>query len=221
MTWVNGSVLAAGTGAGAAITVPSGAAALHIATVGIYLESTAPITPPAGFTNKASLQTSATARGRLDVFWKRLTGADSGTYSFTFSSTFRSAACGLWSGRVTTGDPFDGFVAGSTAESVAAVTTLNVSATPAAALGDSVGFWTNFNGGGGFTQPTNYLERADTAVLTMCTRDAIASGATGNVTATQTISDFMKAFLGVLAADTGGGAPVKTPAQISQYAGYY
>lgn len=189
----------------AAVPVPASAAINDIAVVGLYMESTAAISGggiPAGFTNKVSLQNTAASRGRLDVFWKRLTAADSGTYTFSWSgATFRAAACGLWSGRITTGDPFDNFVLGTgSAESTVTVTTLNVAASPAASLGDAVGFWTNFNGGAAFTPPGSYTEQQDVSgVITLDTRDAIAAGATGNVTATASITDFMKAFLGVLA----------------------
>ena len=193
-------------GTTAVLPVPTGAAIGDIAVVGIYKESTAAVTPPDGtWTSKASLTTSATARGGLHVFWKRLTAADTGSYTFTWTgSTFRAAAAGLWSGRLASGDPFDGTV--GTAESTTGVTTLNVSTSPAAANGDAVGFWTNFNGGGAFTAPTNYTERQEVSgVITLDTRDAVASGSTGNVTATCTITDFEKAFLGALAEATAGG----------------
>lgn len=220
MAFRSASSLTGASAANAAVPVPTGAAINDIAVVGIYMESAAAVTPPAGFTNKVSLQASVATRGRLDVFWKRLSAADSGTYSFTFTSTFRAAGCGLWSGRVTTGDPFDNFVGGTgSAESTAAVTQLPVAASPAAANGDAIGFWTNFNGGATFTVPTNYTQRQSVSgVLAMETRDAIAAGATGNVTATASISDFMKAFLGVLAP---AGAVVKAPTVVSQYAGFY
>jgi hypothetical protein len=204
---------------GAAVPVPSGAAANDIAVVGIYIEDTITITPPSGFTLKADLRSSATTRGGLVVYWKRLTGADSGTYSFTWTGTpWRGANCGLWSGRVTSGDPFDGTV--GTAESTSTVTTLNVSTSPAGSNGDALGFWTNFNGGCSFTAPTNYTERADNAdVMCLDSRDAVSSGSTGSISATANITDFMKAFLGVLA--VAGATPSKNPSLVSQYASFY
>lgn len=220
MTFVNFSTLAAGSGTNAAVPVPSGSANLHIAVVGLYMESTATITTvPSGFTNKVNLATSATARGRLVVYWKRLSATDSGTYTFAWSgSTFRSGACGLWSGRVTSGDPFTG-TAGS-AESGATVTSLAVSTAPLVAAGDAVGFWTNFNGGGGFNALANYTERMDTAVLCMETRDNIAAGSTGSISPVHTTTDFMKAFLGVLA-PASAGAPISVPPIRSQYTGFF
>lgn len=203
-TVVNGS-----SAASAAPAVPTGAATGDIAVVAIYKENAAAITAPAGFTNKVALTTSPTTQGSLHVYWKRLTAADSGTYSFTWTgSTWCAAVCGLWSGRVASGDPFDGTV--GTAESVGSVSTLNVSTSPATASGDAVGVWTNFNGGATFTPPTNYTERHDDPVITLDTRDNVASGSTGNTTATATVSDFMKAFLGVLKVAGGLSASIGT-----------
>jgi hypothetical protein len=200
-----GSVLGGTSTTSAAVPVPTGAAIGDIAVVGIYKESTAAITPPTGFTQKSSLTTSATARGSLTVFWKRLTAADTGTWTFTWSAaTYRASVGAVFSGRIATGDPFDGTV--GTAESTTGVTTLNVSTSPAAASGDAVGMWTNFNGGASWTAPANYTQRNNTAEMVMETRDNVAAGTTGNVTATATITDFMKAFIGVLAAATGGGS---------------
>lgn len=225
MTYRSSAILTGASAATAAVPVPAGATIGDIAVVGLYMESTAAVTPPAGFTNKVSLQTSAGTRGRLDVFWKRLTAADTGTYSFSWTgSTWRAAICGLWSGRVATGDPFDNFVLGTgSAESTIGVTTLNVSASPAAASGDALGMWTNFSTSTSWTPPTNYTERQDTAEMTLDTRDAIASGSTGNVTATAVTTDFEKAFLGVLAPAAGGGnsnpAGIATETDAAQPAG--
>lgn len=212
MAYRSSSVLAGANGTSAAVPVPAGAAVGDIVTVGIYKENGNAVTAPDGtWTQKAALTTSATTRGSLYVFWKRLTAADTGTYTFTWTgNVWRSAAAGCHSGRASSGDPFDGTV--GTAESTTTVSTLNVSTSPAAANGDAVGFWTNFNGGAGFTAPTGYTERQDSSVITLDTLDAVAAGSTGNVTATATVSDFEKAFLGVLAAASSGNSQAITPA---------
>ena len=202
MAYVSSSSLSGASATSAAIPVPGSSAAGLVAVVGLYMESTAAVTAPAEFgAAKADLQTSAATRGRLVVYSKKLTAADAGTYTFSWTgATFCAGVCAFFSGRAS--DAFDGTP--GTAESVAAVTTLNVSTSPSAENGDAVGLWTNFNGGGGFTQPTNYTERQDVIVITVDTRDAVVSGTTGSVTATHSISDFMKAFLGVLAPDAAG-----------------
>lgn len=205
MAYRSSSILSGASTTSGAIAVPAGAANLDIAVVGFYLESTAAITPPAGFTQKVALTTSAGSHGGLTVFWKRLTGADSGTYSFSWTgAAWREAVCGLWSGRATTGDPFDGTV--GTAESASTTTTLNVSTSPTLANGDALGMWTNFSTSTSWTPPTNYTERQDGPAITLDTRDAVAAGSTGNVSATAVTTDWIKAFLGVLA-PSGGAAP--------------
>ena len=209
MAYVSSSSLSGASATSAAIPVPGSSAAGLVAVVGLYMESTAAVTAPAEFgVAKADLQTSAVSRGRLVVYTKKLTAADAGTYTFTWSgATFRAGTCAFFSGRAS--DQFDGTP--GTDQSVAAVTVLPVSTSPAAANGDAVGFWTNFNGGGGFTQPTNYTERQDVIVLTVDTRDAVVAGSTGSVTATHSISDFMKAFLGVLAPESSVPVPPARP----------
>lgn len=203
MAFRSSSILPAADGlAAVAVPVPAGAAAGDVVVVGIYKENTAAVTgPDATWTEAAALTTSASARGALHVWWKRLTAADTGTYTFSWSGpSFAEAVAGAWSGRAATGDPFDG--APGTAESTAHVTSLPVSATPAAAGGDAVGVWINFNGGVEFTPPANYTERQDGDVTTLDTRDAVAAGSTGSISATVLAaqSNFMKGFLGVLAA---------------------
>ena len=196
MAFRSSSSLAGASSASVAVPVPSGAAVNDIAVVGVYKESTAAVTPPDGsWTEKATLTTSATTRGGLHVFWKRLTAADSGTWTFTWSgAVFSGAVAGLWSGRAISGDPFDGTP--GTAESAVTVTTLNVSASPGNANGDAVGIWTSFNSGATFTAPANYTERQDIGNdLTLDTRDAVVAGSTGSISATSNLTDFMKAFL--------------------------
>jgi hypothetical protein len=200
MTHVASSLLAISEAATCNVPVPAGAASDHIAVVGIYKETTSAITTvPTGFTNKAALVTSADSRGSLHVYWKRLIAADSGTWNFGWTgSAWRSAVAGLWSGRITSGDPFDGTV--GTGESTTTVNVLNVATTPGSAGGDAVGMWTNFAGGNSWTPPTNYTERRDNDTTSLHTRDNVAAGTTGSVTATADVSGFMKAFLGVLSA---------------------
>ena len=199
--------IAAASGTTANIAVPAGAAALDIAVFGLYLEITSAITPPDGtWTNKADLNTSSTTRGRIAVYWKRLTGADSGTYNWSFASSFRAAACGLWTGRATSGDPFDGTPGAQ--QNTSTSTSANTSTIPAASGGDSVGFWSNFNGGGTFNALTNYVEAFDAGVLCMETRDNTAAGSTGTIGPVHTITDFMKGFLGTLAAAGAGPSPL-------------
>jgi hypothetical protein len=191
--------LTGASSATAAVAVPAGAASGDIAVVGIYTESTGAITPPAGFTQKVDLRTGTpSAVGGLVVFWKRLTAADSGTYSFSIATPtqWREAACGLFSGRVASGDPFD---LTSTNETTGAGNITATAISPAASGDDLIGLATNFTGGA-WTPASGLTERQDTgADATLDTADNVASGTTGNKTFTCAGgSAGMKAFLGAL-----------------------
>jgi len=101
--------LAAGNRSTAPVPVPSGVAADNVIITLAHFESDAAITPPSGFTQKYMReQNDAGGAFREYVFWKRATGADSGTYDFSWDAT---SPWSEWvalriSGCVTTGDPF-------------------------------------------------------------------------------------------------------------------
>lgn len=198
------SIVAGADGTSAAVPVPAGAAVGDIVSVGLYKENTNAVTPPAGFTQKVALTTSVNSQGTLYVFWKRLTAADSGSYSFSWSGrVFREATAVCNSGRVATGDPFDGTP--GTVETNSA-NSVSPSTAPAAAGGDAVGFATNFNGGVDFsTSSPGYVKQQDGDVSAAFTADNLGAGAT-TPTFSANITNGMKAFLGVLAAAGGSGA---------------
>lgn len=93
--------------------VPTGAAADHIAVlvVEVWLDtSTDPIiTWPTGFTQKTYYESTTDGFQRVFTAWKRLTGADSGNYTYTITngSYWNQAQCILISGCATAGDPFE------------------------------------------------------------------------------------------------------------------
>lgn len=195
------SISPGATGDTSAVPVPAGAATNDIAVVGIYIENTVAITPPDGtWTQKTDLATGAPASvGRLVVFWKRLTGADSGTWTFTHTASgpYRESAAALFSGRITTGDPFD--VAPGTAEAAGPVAAVTVNAITTATAGDDlVGLATSFTGGA-WTPASGLTERVDGGSdITLDTADGVTAGSTGNKTFTTASSGGMKGFLGAL-----------------------
>lgn len=92
-------------GTSCAVPVPSGAAANDIALVGIehYDGASLTITPPAGFTLLFTVTTSLVT---LRVWWKRLSGGDTGSYTFTWSgSKWNLGHAVLLTGAKTSGDP--------------------------------------------------------------------------------------------------------------------
>src|SRR6185503_13236354 len=200
-----------GTGTSAAIPVPASVAANDIIEVHLYIESTATVTPPTGFTEKTpSSPISATGPGAHThrIFWKRPTGADSGTYSFTWTgAAYREGFALRFTGCVTSGDPYDtGAGAPNSAQASADSTT-----TPAVSLttqgADRLLSWagTNFTGGN-WTPPTSFTERADGAPgdSSGATLTQATAGATGSITGTCSGSGYRTAWLGALLPTSGG-----------------
>jgi hypothetical protein len=212
MAYRTGSVSSvAGTGTSAAVPVPTGAAAGDIVVVGLYLETTdASITAPAGFTLRSEAGSAATglSRGRLFVYWKRLTGSDAGTYSFSWTtSAIYDVAAGAYSGRVTAGDPWDSpqIVAGAASTSL---TTVIPSATVRAG-GDLVAFATFHATAGAtsWTPPSGMTERYDVSGGHLSYADEVTvDGATGTRTFTTvgatTGGTYGRGAMGSLIADT-------------------
>lgn len=220
-----GTYLTGASGTSAAIPVPSGVTADQIILAHLYIESTATVTPPAGFTEAGASPISATGPGAhtLRVFWKRATGADSGTYSFTWTgSAYREGSAQRYTGCITSGSPFDtGAGAPNSAQRSSDATT-----TPAVSLTtqgvDRLLVWagTNFTGGT-WTPPTQgggYTERVDAgADLSVATVAQASAGSTGSVVGTCSTSGYEVAWLGALLPDTGGATatppvPVVAPA---------
>lgn len=99
-----------GQGSSIAVPVPAGAAANDVALVAIEMwwDSGADptVTPAPGFTMVINEVRAATGNQRLKVFWKRLSGADSGSWTFTWDLTqWRMAHALLVTGAALSGDP--------------------------------------------------------------------------------------------------------------------
>jgi hypothetical protein len=110
VAYVSGSTRTYQTGqTTTSVTVPTGTAVNNIVVVDLWVQwASGTVTPPSGFT----LHTSATFTGSTRFatiyrYWKRLTAADTGTYAFTTATANTMAIATMWSGRVTSGSPFD------------------------------------------------------------------------------------------------------------------
>lgn len=216
-----GTYLTGGSGTSAAIAVPTGVTPADIVLAMLYIESTAAVTPPAGFTECTGSPISATSLGAhtLRVFWKRASGSDSGTYSFTWTgSAYREASAQRYTGCVASGDPFD---TGSGAPN-SAQRSSDATATPAVTLTTQdvdrllVFSGTNFTGGA-WTPPTSFTERADnSADLTVASLTKAAAGTTGSVTGTCASSGYSTAWMGALLPVPSGGTLTKTPIRLPQ-----
>lgn len=142
------------------VPVPSGAASGDIALVAVEQWEVAnpTVTPPSGFTQLAQVVSGSQ---KLKVFWKRLTGADTGTYAFTWTgSQWNLGHCVLLTGAIASGDPIGAAFNTATATSTAIpVTTVTVAFQPGLAH-----FVANENSGTQ-TAPASFTEVQDSNYL--------------------------------------------------------
>jgi hypothetical protein len=190
---------------------PASVASGDVIVIPIFVDSTATITAlPPGFaeaTDSPIARPSGGGAHSLHVVWKRATGADTGTYSFTLSgSAFVAGAALRYTGCVASGNPWDvttsadGGVTNST-------TTPAVSVTTTGADRMLVFAGTNW-GGGGWTPPAGFTERIDNGSEVNTADDSVqvSAGSSGTVTATCAGSNKTLAWLGALIGTTGGAA---------------
>lgn len=171
------------------VPVPSGVAAGDVILLIVYFENTSTsgtITPPTGFALLGSGLSFGTT-GQM-VYWKRATGADSGTYNVTHASAVTSGVAHRFTGAAPTGTPVE--LLGSAGSSGTTGSAPAVSGTTTAAnellayfaLTNDFGFTTASN----WTPPTGFTERFDTQGFELATKTQASAGATGSLTASNT-----------------------------------
>lgn len=159
------------------VPVPTGAAIDDIAVVIVdqwtsATERTATIT---GFTEITAAHATRTTTGTagtqtIRMFWKRLTAADTGNYTVTFSgTTWNMAHCVMLSGGLTSGDPIE---AVNTASGTSGYPSASVTVGTLAALINSAVTFNAIT----TTPPTNFTEQQDTNVLHTNTRVLTGTG---------------------------------------------
>lgn len=201
-----------GTGATTApIVVPSGVAAGHLIVVGLYIEATVTVTVPLDFVECAASPIGAVAPGlhRIRVYWRRASGADAGTYTFSWTgSIYREGVALRYTGAVASGDPWD---TGAGAPNSAARSS-DATATPAVSLTTQgpdrklIWFGSNVAGGAG-TPPATFTERADgNSDIWTADKDLAVAAATGSVTGSNAASSYSCAWMGALLPDVAAGA---------------
>lgn len=183
------------------IGVPLGAAANDIAVVGIEMwEAGNPtVTPPSGFTLLTSVVSGSQ---KLKVFWKRLAGADTGFYTFSWTgSQWTIGNCLLFSGCKTSGDPIGSNFDTAISASGTGVPSTSVTVAFAPAFAH---FVANENSGLK-TPPTGFTETRDSFYLEA---SYLAPGSSGTTTAsggTLGASTLSLAALIAIEPDSGGG----------------
>lgn len=209
MAYRSSTVTGYTTGTSASVSVPSGAASNDIAVVDLFVEWTSgTVTPPAGFTLEASRAHAESPQWTHYRYWKRLTAGDSGTYSFGLSASAASmVACNLFSGRITSGSPFDtgtGATQTATIAGSAGVACPSVSMTPTTAGVDLLyGVFTYNNGGA--TAPATWTASGTHAdgVLT-CYKANQPASATGSVSCSTPATDMWTVQLSALLVASAG-----------------
>lgn len=197
----------------AAIPVPSGVtgAANEAIVVQLYKENTAGITPPAGFTQKSQVATDGVTE--QTIFWKRPSGADAGTYDFTWTgSTFAGGSAHRITGVGNPGgDPFhliDHEFSNSLSSTTPAVQFTTT-------VPDILLLWLamGFDGSNSWTQPGSFTEVFESTNLTAAWKVHASAADTGALTGSSTNTDKKAAFLGaLLGTELGPGMPpVWTP----------
>lgn len=182
------------------VTVPAGVTAgdIVIIAVGFDLQAAAfdPADLPSGFTELS--ETDITADGHTAwVGWKRLTGADAGTYTFGSVGTAADWVCQAFafSGRHATNPPV---ISADSVQNTPQSPPVTVTANGVTAvLGDDL-LWisapdvTSSGSGNGHTPPATYTEAEDGelawANLSGAYKENVSAGATGTVAGTFAMS---------------------------------
>lgn len=211
-----GTYLAGATRTSTNVPVPAGVVSGSVVIVDMYLESTAAVTPPTGFT-EITTAPATTAPSTHRQFWKRATTTDSGTYNFTHASAYTHAVAVRYAGVIATGTPYE---ASNTASRSS-----NATGTPAVSnttLGaQRLLHWSSTSvGAGGWTPPSSWTERVDaTDEITVATLVKATAGASGSIAGVGP-SGFMTARLIALLPVPTAVAPTVnagTNATIDQY----
>lgn len=206
-----------GSSATASFAVPASVASGDIIVIPIFIDvaSVTISAMPSGF---AHAEGSPVVGGSnsLAVVWKRATGADTGTYDFTLSSsTYRAGSALRYTGCVASGNPWDSPTSANLDNTNGTVTpSVNIdTAGPDRMLVFAATNWS----GGAWTPPTGFTERFDTGDEVNTADDLVqaAQGNTGGVTATCVGNDKRIAWLGALIGTTVSGSvpflPPRTP----------
>jgi hypothetical protein len=184
------------------VPVPSGTAANQIALVALEMWEVGnpTVTPPSGFT---LITTVVSGSQKLKVFWKRLTGADAGNYSFSWTGAqWTIGHCVLFSGALTSGDPIGTNWNSATSASGTSVPSTSVTVAFQPGLAH---FVANENSAT-HTAPTSFAEVQESNYLASNYR---IPGSTGTFTAsggTMSASTLSLAFLAALQPASGGGS---------------
>lgn len=200
--------------------VPAGAAANDVMVA--FLSRWGPgsnpaVTAPSGFTHAGTQASSGDGGEKLDVYYKRLTGADTGTYSFSWTGAMWSHLHVLdFVGVKTTGDPIAALF-GSWSGTAGTYGSISLSPTFAPAL-----VWSCYNDTSGtHTPPTSFTEVIDQDCGSAAYYIPGASGTYAAANGTASTSSPATAVLVALEPAGGAAAPAVPVYPISQYGSFH
>ena len=186
------------------VPVPSGAAIGDIVIVALEMWQNSgdpAVTYPAGFTEIVDIALTGSGPQKLNAAWKRLSAADTGNYSMSWTGTqWNQAQAICISGALASGDPID-FVNTASTGSGTSVPSTSGTATDADFL---VHLVANENSSTK-TAPTNFTEVQDANYLETNYRILTGSGSTTASGGTLSTSTLSLAALIAIKPDTGGG----------------
>lgn len=186
------------------IPVPASVAVDDIILAFLYKENTNAVTMPSGFTQvtNSPVVVTGTQAHNMHIFWKRATGADSGTYNFTIqtAAAWRNGVALRFTGCIKTGVPFDvlnSAIKTTTADGSIPAVSVTTTGTDRLLVWSGSGF-----GGGQYTAATGMTERYDGGDLNgnmaVDTLVKAAAGASGSITSTIATNTSAGAWLGAL-----------------------
>lgn len=190
--------------------VPSGAATndVMVAVLSRWTTATAFTTIPTGFTDWGTTYLSGDSQANVHIFWKRLSGADTGTYTWAWTAggnDWSHAHVFCASGCATTGNPIEGVNGWAGTAGTFGSTSVTTVTQPLL-------IWSTYNDTSGtHTPPTSFTEVIDFDSGSAAWR---VPGTTGTQTASGgsvTSSSAAAAVLIALKADTGGQIFISQP----------
>lgn len=191
------------------VAVPTGAASGDVAVILLGQWSAAGTTPtvtaPSGFAQKGGFFTAPDGLAKNSVWWKRLTGPDSGTYAWSYQSSFWSAVqCTMFRDCATSGDPWDAVATPLTG--LFNTTVASISVTNTDVSGALV--WCVYNDSAAtHTPPTGFTEAAEVDSMSMAYRFPGSAGSQTASGGSLSAGSDGGVWMGALLSSTGGGLP--------------
>lgn len=211
-----GTYLAGASGTSAVVPAPTGVLNNDIVLVSLYLETTATVTLPSGFTELTTAPAATGTQAFVDrLYWKRSAGSEPSTYTFSWTgSAWRDAFSIAYKDCVTSGSPID--VQNNAARSTTGNTTPAVTVTTTGSDRQLVWIGASWIGGP-WNPPSGYTERVDngsSGAMGLADLTQGIAGSSGSITGTTSSTAAsqtawliaLKPLATVTSTKTGGGA---------------